>query len=155
MKHLNFDYRMKLSKKEDVRDLPNIVNPPNLACKHCQHGKQTKTSFKLKEHTTSQPFEIVHTDLCGPTRTKSFQGDCYFMVFIDYYTRMTWVTFLKEKSEAFENFKICKAMIENETNQKIKCLRSDDVGKFNSNEFNEFCEMHGVKIQFSTLKTHH
>ena len=66
---------------------------------------------------------------------------------------MTWVNFLKEKSEAFEKFKIFKAMVENETNQKIKCPRSENGGEFTSNEFNYFCEIHGIKIQFSATKT--
>ena len=52
------------------------------------------------------------------------------MLLIDDYTRMTWVTFLKEKIEAFKRFKIFKAMVENETNKKIKCLRSDNGGEF-------------------------
>ena len=77
---------------------------------------------------TSHPLEIIHTDLCGPIRTKSMQGDRYFMFLIDDYTRMTWVAFLKEKSEAFEKFKIFKAMAENESRMKIKCLRSDNGG---------------------------
>ena len=75
------------------------------------------------------------------------------MLLIDDYIGMSWVTFLKEKSEAFENFKIFKAMVENETNQKIKCLRSANTREFTSNEFNEFCEIHGIKRQFSAAKT--
>ena len=118
----------------------------------CIHGKQIGTSFKFKEHTTSQPLEIIHTNLCGPTRTKIFQGEYSFMLFIDYYTRMTWVTFLKEKLESFEKFKIFKALVENETHIKIKCLRSDNGGDFTSNEFNVFCEAHGIKRQFSAPK---
>jgi hypothetical protein len=54
------------------------------------------------------------------------------MLIIDDYTRMTWVYFLKEKSEAFEKLKAFKAYVENETNLKIKCLRSDNGGEFTS-----------------------
>ena len=82
---------------------------------------------------TSHPLEIIHTDLCGPTRTKIMHGDHYFMLLIDDYTRMTWLAFPKEKSEAFENLKIFKAMAENKSGMKIKCIRSDNGGEFASN----------------------
>ena len=151
--HLNFDNLVKISKKEVVRDFPKMVKPLKSVCKHCQHGKETRTSFKTKEHMASYALEIVHIHLCGPTRTKILQGGYYYMLLIDDYTRMTWVTFLKEKSEAFEKFKIFKAMVENETHVKIKCLRSDNGGDLTSNEFNEFCETHGIKRQFSVANT--
>jgi hypothetical protein len=57
---------------------------------------------------------------------------------------------LKEKSEEFEKFKEFKAYVENETDLKIKCLRSDNGGVFTSKEFNNFFEDHGIKRQFST-----
>ena len=50
-------------------------------------------------------------------------------------------------------FKAFKALVENERNQKIKCLRSYIGGEFISNDFNEFCEKHGIKRKFSTTKT--
>ena len=87
--HLSFDNLSKISTKEAVRDLPKIVVPLNSVCKHCQLGKQTGVSFKIKEHMTSHHLEIIHLDICGPTRTKILQGDHYFMLLIDDYTRMT------------------------------------------------------------------
>ena len=75
------------------------------------------------------------------------------MLFIDYYTRMTWVIFLKQKYEAFEKFKSFKSLVENENNLKIKCLRTYRGGEFTSNEFKEFCEKHVINRHFSKART--
>ena len=56
--------------------------------------------------------EFVHTDLCGPTRTKGLDVELYFMLMIDYYTRMIVVSFLKKTSEAFKCFKKYKELVE-------------------------------------------
>jgi hypothetical protein len=64
------------------------------------------------------------------------QGEHYFILFIDDYTMMTWVSFLKKKSEALKKIKAFKSHVENETDLKIKCLRSDIGGEFISDEFN-------------------
>ena len=95
--HINFDNLVKVSNLGVVRNLPNITKPSNPICRYCQLGKKTRVRFKTKEHSTSKPLDMAHTDLCGPTRTKSMQGESYFMLFIDDFTRMAWVFFIKEK----------------------------------------------------------
>jgi len=95
----------------------------------------------------------VNTNICGPTRVRSFQGDRYFILFIDDCSRMTWVTFLKEKSKSLDKFKYFKEMVENELDMKIKCLRSDRGGEFTSNEFNMFCENHQIKRHIYAPRT--
>jgi transposase InsO family protein len=97
--------------------------------------------------------ELVHIDLCGPTRTKSIYGENYFMLIIGDYIRMTLVYFLKEKLEAFEKFKTYKVLIENETDLKIKCMRLDNEGEFTSKEFIKFFENHGIKRRFLAPRT--
>ena len=53
--------------------------------------------------------------------------------------------YLREKLEAFENFKWYLARVENKIEKKLKCLRSDIGGEFISNEFNNFCIERGIK----------
>ena len=153
MGHIHFGNLTKIRKKQAVREMPEIKKPKNSMCEPCQHGKQTRVEFKTKEHSTTRPLELVHTNLCGPTRSKGLNGEEYFMLLIDDFTRMTWVCLLKKKSEASGYFKIFKELVENETKQKIKCLRSDNGGEFTSKEFNNYCEEHGIKRQFSAART--
>ncbi len=60
------------------------------------------------------------------------------MLVIDDYSRLKWVTFLKEKSEAFEKFKTFKALTENKTRRRLKEVRYDRGGEFNSRYFKQF-----------------
>jgi transposase InsO family protein len=124
------------------------MKPTNTLCNHCQQGKQTKTWFKSKEYSTTRPLEIVHTDLVKPNKTKGLKGEKYFIVLVDYYTRMTTVFFLRNKSQSFENFKVYKEMV-----SKIKCLRYDNGGDFTSKEFMDYCSRHGIKKKFLIART--
>jgi hypothetical protein len=114
--HLNFDHLIKLKNIEAVKDLSRISKPQDSMCKPCQVGKITRTPFKSKSFTsTEKPLQLVHMDLCGPSRQEGTGRENYFMLIIDDYSRLTWVAFLKEKNEAFEKFKIFKALSENQT----------------------------------------
>ena len=134
--HINFDNIVKVSSTFAVRDLPKIIKPTNVFVKDFILANQKKVSFPNKKFTTTKDLEIVHTNLSHPTRTRGFYGERYFMIFVDDFTRMMWVAFLKEKYEAFVKFKIFKNRVENESGVKIKSLISDRGGELTSKEFN-------------------
>jgi hypothetical protein len=52
-------------------------------------------------------------DMCGPSRKEGNGGEHYFMLVIDDLSILTWVAFLRKKSDAFEKFKRFKALAEN------------------------------------------
>lgn len=130
--HINFDNIVKVSKSKTVRGLPQLDKPVNALCKECQLGKMTSSTFKRKSFSAEHLLDLVHTELCGPIRTKHIQGDRYFMIFTDDCSRMMWVTFLKDKIEAFSKFKAFGALSEKESGKKIKCPRTDHGGEFTS-----------------------
>ena len=103
--HAHMDLLSKLSRKELVIGLPKIKYEKDRLCKACQHGKQTKKSFKSKNIvSTSRPLQLLHMDLFGPSRTASFGGKYYCLVIVDDFSRYTWVMFLTTKDEAFPFF---------------------------------------------------
>ena len=62
----------------------------------------------------------------------SLIGYEYYVTFIYDYLRKTWIYFLKTKSEFFEKFKEFKALIENDSERRIKTLRIDNGGEYTS-----------------------
>ena len=128
-----------------VRGLPKLKKPDNTMCKQCQLGKMTKSSFKRKTYTSNEVLELVYTDLFGPIEVQSYKGDRYIMLFVDDYSRMMTVMFLKQKLEAFQMFKWYLARVEKEIGKSQKFLRSDRGGEFTSREFEEFYNDRGIK----------
>jgi hypothetical protein len=61
--------------------------------------------------------------------------------------------FLKEKTEAFEKFKIFKDLTENQIGNRLKAIRLDRGGEFMSIYFKEFCDKHGIKREYMILGT--
>ncbi|KAL4340184.1 hypothetical protein GQ457_08G037420 [Hibiscus cannabinus] len=63
-----------------------------------------------------------------------------------------WVYFLKQKSEVFVKFKLWKAEVENQTDRKIKYLRSDNRTKYKDSQLLKFCEEYEIQRHFTVHK---
>jgi hypothetical protein len=59
----------------------------------------------------------------------------YYVSFIDDFLSNTWIYFLKNKFEFFDRIKEFKALVENQTEKRIKVLRIDNGGELCGNEF--------------------
>nr|GEY82273.1 retrovirus-related Pol polyprotein from transposon TNT 1-94 [Tanacetum cinerariifolium] len=120
--HLNFGDLNLLSYKGMVKGLDHIDHP-NQVCEGCLFGKHARSSFpKVATSRAMEPLQLIHTDLCGPITPSSHGKNHYFILFIDDFSRKTWVYFLKEKSQAFEAFKTFKAMVEKEKERKNRTI---------------------------------
>nr|KYP43166.1 Retrovirus-related Pol polyprotein from transposon TNT 1-94 [Cajanus cajan] len=96
--HFNIHALKLLYQKNMMRDLP-CLKENSEACEGCLLGKQHRLQFSTsKARRAKDLLEMIHTDICGPMRTSSLHNNKYFILFIDDFSRMTWVYFIKAKS---------------------------------------------------------
>ncbi|KAH9733855.1 hypothetical protein KPL71_017172 [Citrus sinensis] len=116
----------------------------NLACKVAGIGTISIRMFDGIERDLKQTLDYVHSDLWGPSQVSSHGGARYFITFIDDYSRRVWFYVLKHKSEAFEKFKEWTALMETQTEKRLKRLRTDNGLEFCSSDFENFCKSKGI-----------
>lgn len=110
-----------------------ILDPFDLSdfqvCIECIKGKQTNVR-KKDVNRCGDVLELIHTDICGPFSTPSWNGQQYFITFIDDYSRYNYLYLIHEKSQSLDVFKNFKAEVENQLSKKIKAVRSNRGGEY-------------------------
>ena len=72
------------------------INEGKTICQACQFGKQSRLPFPVnKAWRASEKVQLIHTNVCRPMKTPTLNGSKYFILFIDDFTRMCWVYFMK------------------------------------------------------------
>jgi hypothetical protein len=120
--HLNFRYMQQLSKNKLVDAIPDIHFSKG-ACEGCVLGKHPQEKFdKVKSRRASTPLDLIHNDLMGPFPHPSINKEMFFLIFVDDFSCFTWIYFLRKKSEVFQHLKDFKALVETQSEKKIKVL---------------------------------
>ena len=76
--------------------------------------------------------------------TGLFSNALYMLVIVDDFSRFTWVSFLKLKSEVFSFITTWKKMVELEADMLLKSIRADRGGELVSLEFTQCCASMGI-----------
>jgi transposase InsO family protein len=122
-------------------------------CEHFIYGKHNRVRFPYGATRAKGILELIHSDVFGPVHVPSLSKFMFYVSFIDDFSRNTWIYFLRNKYEVFDKFKEFKALVENQVENKITVLRTDNGGEFCGNEFKEFCKKCGISRQNNTPYT--
>jgi hypothetical protein len=123
-------------------------------CEHCVYGKHKRVRFlRVRKQKKSERLEILHTDVWGPAQVSFLGVSRYYVTFIDDATRKTWVYYIRKKSDVFDTFKKWKALVENETGKRLKCLRLDNGGEYCRKEFYYYYSYHGIHREKTVPRT--
>jgi transposase InsO family protein len=153
--HLNYA-DLKLILDSDKSDkFKSSWKIPEL-CEMCVQTKQQQRVIRTKSSRSSTPFELVHSDLCGPIKY-SIGGAQFYIIYIDDCTRYTEVYFLITKSaeEISAKFQIYHAWIK-ARGFKIKRFRCDNgSGEYNNTMFLGILGENGITYEPSPPYTQH
>jgi hypothetical protein len=88
-------------------------------------AKQSRRPFKSVEEKSLEPLDLIHSDTCEMNVILIRATKKYFITFIDDATRYCQLYLVKAKDEAINCFRIYKAELENQLENKIKWVRSE------------------------------
>ena len=126
-------------------------------CEVCMLAKHQRKIIRVPVQRTTTPFELVHSDTCGPFTTESFEKALHFIIFVDDYSRYTHVYILLDKKaetciQAFQHF---QAKLDN-WGYDIKRFRCDNGrGEYNNRLFRGLLAARGISYEPSPPYTQH
>ena len=130
------------------KSMPSLfigVDESVLRCETCVLGKSHRSTYSPSLSQKSVvPFELIHSDVWGPSQEPTVSGMRYYVSFIDDCTRLTWVVLLRTKDEVFPAFEAFLSEVQTQYNAKIKILRSDNGGEYVNRVFQSFLKTHGI-----------
>lgn len=93
-------------------------------------GKSKLLFFTKLVSYAYSPLTLVHTNLWGPSLIQYVNGYCFYIHFLDDYSKYSWVYHLKHRGEAVNAFNHFNARVENQFNIKINVIQCDNGADF-------------------------
>jgi hypothetical protein len=111
----------KVSFLEDNLDQP--------VCDACQQAKNHQLPFPKSLSVSKAPLELLFSVVWGatPLSVGKFK---YYVLFIDDYSKFTWLYLLKNKSDVFYKFHEFQKMVERLFDTKIHTIQMDWGGEY-------------------------
>lgn len=122
-------------------------------CDSCMKGKATRLPFKRYTGKRSRRIgELLHTDIGGPIKTPTKEGERFYLTITDDFSHFCVVYLLKTKGEAKQYVIDFIEQLEANGN-RVSRIRSDNGGEFSSKDFNTFCQIKGIRQEFTAAYT--
>jgi hypothetical protein len=134
--------------------LPTKMPSGSIKCPVCSICKATRKSVLGPTNRCLERLSVVCVDLMGPFNPPTMTGGKYALTIRDVFTSYSEVKILKTKAEAAESIMETTVRWETQTGCRLKVLRSDNGGEFDSKVFAKFLSDKGVLAERS-LPYHH
>jgi hypothetical protein len=114
----------KLLKEDHIIGITNVHFEKDRVCSTCHARKQVGVPHPPNNiMTTRDPLELIQMDLFGLVTYLCIGGKRHCLVFVDDFSRITWVFFMHDKSEVQGKIKTSVTRAQNEFYLPINKIR--------------------------------
>jgi transposase InsO family protein len=140
-----------------MRSLIDGLTHSDTTCDVCIKAKAKRKIIRIPVKPTTMPFELVHSDLCGPFSTPSHSGSRYYIIYIDDYTRYAEVYLLADKKAescvaAFQAYQ-AQAKARGYNIQRFRC--DNGRGEYDNAFFRGILRVSGISFEPSPPYSQH
>lgn len=144
--HVNFQYLNKLINNKLLDGLPDKIESAEMKCSNCIESKMANVPFENNRTKTTEILELIHTDLNGPHSITGYDGEKYFLTFIDDYSKCTRIFCIKSKAETANCFIEFVNLVENKFNKKVKKIQCDNGKEYLNRDIYNFIRQKGIEL---------
>ena len=75
-------------------------------------------------------FDLIHSDIWGPSPTATLGGSKYFVIFVDDFSRYTWIYLMHNHSELAQIYRTFAQMISTQFSKTMKIFCTDNAMEY-------------------------
>ncbi|KAL0549435.1 hypothetical protein IC582_013917 [Cucumis melo] len=136
----------KLRHLISINNLNSVTKFIPFNCFNCKLAKQPALSFSTSTSICDKPFDLIHSNIWGPAPTSAVHGYRYYVLFIDDFSRFTWIYFLKHHYELSRTYIEFANMIHTQISYPIKTLRADNALEYKDSTLLSFLSQQGTLV---------
>jgi hypothetical protein len=119
----------------------------------CKLVNFSTLSLNRSIYFSFSPFDLIHSDIWGPSLVAIKEGSRYYISFIDSYTRYYWVYLMKYRFEFFEIYTAFRALVKTQYSTIIKCFMCDLGREYTCSKFCKLLALDEIIHQTSRIDT--
>lgn len=145
--HTDFYNLNVMCKNQLLEGLPQDLGNEFMKCEFCLTCKMTNKKYGVNTRKRARYCcEIIHTDV-KTMDTPGYNGEKYFVVFVDDFSNIAQVYPINRKSEVFTKFTSYVNYVENLTGNRVREVRCDNGGEYLNRDFYAFARNKGFRIR--------